>query len=48
MRITKMLDAVVFKEVIFHFPFIILDLSFEEIGLSGFHPNDKSKIINGK
>jgi hypothetical protein len=29
-----MLDAIAFKEIIYHFPFIILDLSLEDVGSS--------------
>ncbi len=35
-----------FQEMIFHFSFVILDLSLEEIGLTAFSSNDKSKITN--
>jgi hypothetical protein len=37
-----------FKKIIYHFPFMILDLSLGKIGSRGFSSNDKSKIINGK
>jgi hypothetical protein len=43
-----MLDAIAFKKIIYHFPFVILDLSLKEIGSSPFFFNDKFKIKNGK
>jgi len=37
-----------FKKIIFHFPFVILDLSLEERAPYPISSNDKSKITNGK
>ncbi len=43
-----MLDARAFKNNIYHFPFVILDLRLEEIGSNSLSFNLKSKITNGK
>jgi hypothetical protein len=40
--------AITFKKIIYHFSFVILDLSLEEIGSRRFSSNDKSKIANEK
>jgi len=39
---------IAFKERIYHFPFVILDLSLEENLHDPISCNDKSKITNGK
>jgi hypothetical protein len=45
-----MLDAIVFKKIILHFPFVNLDLSLEELGSSGFTTmtNQKLQMENEK
>jgi hypothetical protein len=43
-----MLDAIAFKKIIYHFTFVILDLSLEENWIERFFFNDKFKIKNGK
>jgi hypothetical protein len=40
--------AIVFKKIIYHFPFVILDLSLKKNWLERIFFNDKSKITNGK
>jgi hypothetical protein len=42
------IETTAFKKNIYHFPFVILDLSLKKLGTGGFFFNDKSKITNGK
>jgi hypothetical protein len=39
-----MLNAIAFKEIIYHFPLVILDLSLVEIEATGFLPMTNLKL----
>jgi hypothetical protein len=40
--------SIAFKGIIFHFPFVIFDLSLKKNTLDIISSDDKSKITNGK